>query len=305
MPTASEPASIAAAADVLAEASRRGLSVSIERGGGDIVLSTRRLDTVLDYAAGDLTVTVGAGIRLSALDRWLTRHGQMLALDPPGDPTVGAAIAGDQFGPRVFRYGRPRDVALGVTLVLADGTIANAGGKVVKNVAGYDLAKLVCGSCGRLALVARASLRLHPRPEAMGTLVVPVEEPGEAHRLARELLHSPLVPSAVDLLWPGRVALLFEGSERMVRAQLERAQALVGGEEDAAVWDSIAERQHAARSRRAFWLGDLTETLARHPEALVRLGPTCFAYLPEPREEAWPPLAERVRAEFDPGGVLA
>ena len=127
--------------------------MSIDRAGGDLVVSTRYLNRLLEHEAGDLTATVEAGMRLSTLNERLAEHGQMLALDPPGDPTVGAVVAGDLFGPRAHRYGRARDLVLGVTVVLGDGTVANAGGKVVKNVAGYDLAKLFCGSHGRLGLI--------------------------------------------------------------------------------------------------------------------------------------------------------
>ena len=116
-----EPLAIAQAAEILGHASREGRRVSIERAGGELVVSTRYLNRLLEHEAGDLTVTVEAGIRLSALNERLAEHGQMLALDPPGDPTVGAAIAGDLFGPRAYRYGRVRDLVLGVTVVLADG----------------------------------------------------------------------------------------------------------------------------------------------------------------------------------------
>ena len=209
--------------------------MSIDRAGGDLVVSTRYLNRLLEHEAGDLTATVEAGMRLSALNERLAVHGQMLALDPPGDPTVGGAIAGDLFGPRAHRYGRARDLVLGVTVVLADGTVANAGGKVVKNVAGYDLAKLFCGSHGRLGLIGRASLRLHPRPESSRTLAIPVAAPDEVQGLVRALLHSTLAPSAVDLVWgegESVLALLFEGGEAAAAAQLARGRALLGGGED-------------------------------------------------------------------------
>ena len=112
-----EPRTVAGAAAALAEASREGRRVSIEREGGDLVLSARRLDRVLEHEAGDLTATVEAGIRLSALSARLSAAGQMLALDPPGDPTIGACLAGDLSGPRRHRYGTPRDLVLGVTVV--------------------------------------------------------------------------------------------------------------------------------------------------------------------------------------------
>jgi glycolate oxidase FAD binding subunit len=303
-----EPLSVEQAADVLRRAGANGDRVSIERAGGDVLVHTRYLNRVLEHEAGDLTATVEAGIRLSALNERLAEHGQMLALDPPGDPSIGAAIAGDLFGPRAHRYGRPRDLVLGVTLVLADGTVANAGGKVVKNVAGYDLAKLVCGSQGRLGLIARASLRLHPLPAAARTLVVPVAEPAEAARLVHDLMRSPLVPSAVDLLWGGDeslLAILFEGAERAAAEQLDRARAALGGREDGGAWQASAARQIASRARGSFPLGALETALGEVSDALVRIGPTCFAYVPGAYEQAWSPLAESVRAEFDPAGVLA
>src|SRR6185312_12016904 len=141
------------------------------------------MDRVLEHEAGDLTCTVEAGIRLSALREALAPAGQRLSLDPPGDPTIGACLAESLSGPLRHRFGAPRDLVLGVTLVLADGTVANAGGTVVKNVAGYDLGKLVCGSAGRYAAIARASLRLHPLPAATASVAIDVDEPDDAARL--------------------------------------------------------------------------------------------------------------------------
>ena len=310
MPTVfeAEPLAIAQAAEILAQAAREGRRVSIDRAGGDLVVSTRYLNRLLEHEAGDLTATVEAGMRLSALNEHLAEYGQMFALDPPGDPTVGGAIAGDLFGPRAHRYGRARDLVLGVTVVLADGTVANAGGKVVKNVAGYDLAKLFCGSHGRLGLIGRVSLRLHPRPEASRTLAIPVATPDEVQGLVRALLHSTLAPSAVDLVWSegeSALALLFEGGEAAAAAQLAQGRALLGGGEDGGVWDEVAARQLDSRSRGAFPAAELRFALEELPTALIRVGPTCFAYLPQPYEQPWSALAERVRQQFDPGGVLA
>ena len=114
-----EPATIDDAARVLVDAAGEGRTVSIQRPGGDVVLSKARLDRVLELEAGDLTASVETGIRLSALNRLLAGQRQMLALDPPGDPTVGACLAGNLSGPRRHRYGAPRDLLLGVTVVLA------------------------------------------------------------------------------------------------------------------------------------------------------------------------------------------
>jgi len=311
LPTVSEPGTVEEAAAVLAEASARGVTVSIEREGGDVVLSTRRLDRVLEHEAGDLTVTVEAGLRLSALNARLAEAGQMLALDPPGDPTIGACVAAALVGPRRHRYGSPRDLVLGVTVVLADGTVASAGGKVVKNVAGYDLGKLFCGSRGRLGLLARVSLRLHPRPVAARTAVARADDLDEVFRLTQLVHLAALVPSAHDVFWEGpgsRVAVLFEGSPRSVDAQLAAACTLLdGAEEDGALWDDARARQAAALGRLSFPPRGLVATLAGVDEALVRPG-AGSAYVRFPvddrREAGARVVAERIRAAFDPQGVL-
>jgi glycolate oxidase FAD binding subunit len=273
-------------------------------------LTTDGLARILEHEAGDLTCTVESGLRLSELQAALSLHGQRLSLDPPGDPTVGALLARNLSGPLRHRFGAPRDLVLGVTLVLADGTIANAGGKVVKNVAGYDLGRLVCGSEGRLALIARASLRLHPLPKAARTLVVESDDtPGVVSRLLR----SQLEPSAVDVLHPGRVAALFEGSQRAVDAQVEAAQALVGGSEAGdEIWAESRRLQEAARGRLRFAPGDLRRTLGELREAVVR--PVAgVAYTREEETSGSEPqgagaaarLQERILRAFDPNGTLA
>ena len=284
-----EPATL----DEAVAAMRAGGSISIDRPGGDAVLSTRGLRRVLEHEPGDLTAIVEAGIRLSELRERLAAHGQMLALDPPGDPTVGACLAGDLSGPRRHRYGAMRDLVIGVTVVLADGTVASSGGKVVKNVAGYDLGKLFSGSRGRLGLIARVALRLHPRPPAEATLVADADDP---RAWWRELHRSQLVPSAVDLLPPGRFALLFEGSRRAVDDQVAKASRIGNGarHQDMSVWDTAARAQLAAAGREPF---DWQDCL------LARPGPG-VAYVAAAGDRSWSPLAERVRTAFDPEGVL-
>jgi glycolate oxidase FAD binding subunit len=269
------------------------------------------LDRILEHDPGDLTCTIEAGVRLSELRSALEVAGQRLSLDPPGDPTIGAVLALNASGPLRHRFGAPRDLVLGVTLVLADGTIASAGGKVVKNVAGYDLARLVCGSEGRLAFVARASFRLHPLPKASRTLVV---ETDDAARTVALLIGSQLQPSALDVLHPGRVTVLFEGSERAVAAQLESALALVGGvESDTAVWDESRERQAGAQGRVRFAPGDLADVLERLNRAVVRPA-AGVAYADEAASynllQAAPDataeqLVERIARALDPRGVFA
>jgi glycolate oxidase FAD binding subunit len=272
------------------------------------------LDRILEHEAGDLTCTVEAGVRLSALQAAVAERGQRLSLDPPGDPTVGALLAENRSGPLRHRYGAPRDLVLGVTLVLADGTIASAGGKVVKNVAGYDLARLVCGSRGRLAFIARASFRLHPRPQAAQTLVVTTRSPEETAAVVRALRRSQLEPSALDVLHPGRVAVLFEGSPRAVEAQLEAARALAGGAEAGPeLWEESRRRQAAAGGRVRFSPAELGRVLGELGEAVVRPSAgVAYAAAPQPRDSlvhatedaALLRLQEAVRRALDPKGVL-
>ena len=128
-------------------------------------------ELVVEYEPGDLTAVVAAGIRLGELQALLAGQRQRLSLDPPGDPTLGECLLEDLSGPLRHRFGTMRDLVIGVTVVLADDTRANSGGKVVKNVAGYDLGKLFCGSRGRLGSVERLALRLHPLPAATRTIV--------------------------------------------------------------------------------------------------------------------------------------
>ena len=157
---------------------------------------------ILEHEPGDLTCIVEAGLRLSALRAALAVHGQRLSLDPPGDPTLAECLLDDLSGPLSHRFGTMRDLVIGVTVVLPDGLRASSGGKVVKNVAGYDLAKLYCGSRGQFGTVERLALRLHPLPAVARTTVLDADWPS--------LHHSQLAPSAVDIA-DGRMHVLFEG----------------------------------------------------------------------------------------------
>jgi glycolate oxidase FAD binding subunit len=226
---------------------------------------------ILEYEPGDQTVIVCGAMPLDALAPVLAEHRQRLSLDPPGSPTLERCVLDDLSGPLRHRFGTMRDLVLGVTVCLRDGTRASSGGKVVKYVAGYDLGKLFCGSRGRLGSVERVALRLHPLPPAARTVVVEGSRWPELHRSA-------LVPSAVDLL-DGELHVLFEGSARSVEAALLE----LGGEEDDR-WEEIRARQATLPGRRR-WRGE--------DAPLVRPGPA-VAYVEEEPVERWSALAERV-----------
>lgn len=199
----------------------------------DLLLETAGLNRVLAHEPGDLVAVAEAGVPLATLQRQLAAHGQMLALDPPEEgATLGGIVSADASGPRRLRYGTARDLLIGVTVVLADGTTARSGGRVVKNVAGYDLGKLYTGAHGALGVVVSTTWRLHPLPRASRAVTIPVHGPADAGRLAGLLARSTLTPTAVELhREPGgsELVVLFESIEASVKAQAEAAVALLGG----------------------------------------------------------------------------
>ena len=226
---------------------------------------------IVEHEPGDLTCIVDGGVRLSALQSALDRHAQRFSLDPPGDPTLADCLLHDLSGPLRHRFGTMRDLVIGVGVVLPDGTRAHSGGKVVKNVAGYDLGKLYCGSAGRLGTVERLALRLHPRPAAAETIGATADRWSELHR-------SGLVPSAVDVV-ADRMYVLFEGAPQAVA---EQTVAFGGGRVEP--WDEVRDLQ-ASLPGRARWDGGSAP--------LVRPGPR-VAYVEQAEPPAWSPLAERV-----------
>jgi glycolate oxidase FAD binding subunit len=242
------PASTSEASALLAAAFSVGLAV-VPRGAGtglswgappaacDLVVDLGAMDRVIEHAAGDLVARVQAGATIGQLASVLAAAGQELALDAPAEATVGGVIAAGMAGPRRFRYGAPRDLLIGLTVVRADGVIAHSGGKVVKNVAGYDLGKLFAGSQGTLGLITEATFRLHPRPSAVAYVTAEFGSSARASAAAAVVAAagSALVPSAVELDWPGgaqralRVGVLLEGTEFGVAERAKQMIELLGG----------------------------------------------------------------------------
>jgi glycolate oxidase FAD binding subunit len=240
----------------------------------DVLLDTTGLDRVLDHTAGDLVVIAEAGVRLADLQAQLAGSGQWLALDPP-EPgaTLGGVLSANASGPRRLRYGTARDLLIGVTVVLADGTVAASGGKVVKNVAGYDLGKLYTGAHGTLGVVVSTTWRLHPLPAARRVVVVDLADTAAAGPLALRLARSTLTPTAVELLAgsgePARLVVVFESIPESVRAQARSAVELLDG---GAEQDELPE----GFGRRPGGADDLVLRLAFAPAAL----PAVLAALP-------------------------
>ena len=205
------PASAAETAAVLAWASREGVRVVISGGGTrrswgrppasfDLLLSLGRLSRVLHHEPGDLTVSVEAGIAVAALNQALAIHGQRLPLDIPDDEaTIGGALATNDSGPLRHRHGTPRDLLIGVQVATADGRVVKAGGNVVKNVAGYDLGRLMCGSFGSLAAIVGATFKLAPVAQASSTLVSDFGRPEALANAAAAVAGSQLDPECLDL----------------------------------------------------------------------------------------------------------
>jgi glycolate oxidase FAD binding subunit len=175
-----------------------------------LVLVLTRLAALVEHEPGDLTATAQAGITIAALQAALHARGQWLSLDPPdaARATLGGVLAANASGPRRHLYGTARDVLIGVTVVTADGAVVRGGGKVVKNVAGYDLPKLFVGSFGTLGIIVEATVKLRPLPDEERLVAVRFERLADAGAALRALLASDLIPNAVDLLdGPSAVAL--------------------------------------------------------------------------------------------------
>jgi glycolate oxidase FAD binding subunit len=219
---------------------------------GASTLSTEGFDRIVEHNVGDLTAVVEAGVPMATLREELAAEGQMLALDPPGDGTVGGVIATGDSGPLRHRYGGPRDLVLGVTVALSDGTLAKAGGKVIKNVAGYDLAKLMTGAFGTLGLITRVALRLHPIPREQVTVIGESDDPAVIAAAAMAASHAQLEAQSLDIDWrgdQGMVLMRFGGvaAERQARAAedvlLEAGTETSLVHDDQELWTRQAERQ--------------------------------------------------------------
>ena len=248
-----------------------------------LIVSTRRLNEILEHEPADLIAIAQAGVKLTDFNAKLEENGQWLPLDPPDDgrATLGGVVATGLGGPQQFGYGRPRGSVIGMKVVLADGTVIKAGGRVVKNVAGYDLCKLFTGSFGTLGIITELNFKLRPRPEREATVVVKGELP-DLLSSARTILDARLFPVAAEIIDkdPRSPVLLirFAGNDKGVTYQIEQALARLKNAEvisdDRKLWKDVAA------------------------------GPSMSALIPQPVKKPLIELNNRVKRQLDPMNIF-
>jgi glycolate oxidase FAD binding subunit len=286
-PVLIEPETAAEAADALRRASAAGTSIVI-RGAGtkdgwgrrpsriDAVLDMRRLNRILAHEHGDMTATIEAGATLREANAALAIHGQTLPLDPPhlDRATIGGVLATNDSGPLRHRYGTPRDLVIGIQLATTDGVLSKAGGQVVKNVAGYDLSKLVTGSFGSLAAIVSATFKLAPLPAASKTMRIAVKDEAALADVVRTMMASQLEPmafevhagSAPDVVQAFRPAVLLRFASLPDAVEAQIAQATAGLKACTTAIDVLD-----GDAERSLWQAHANE-LWDAPGAIVRAG---------------------------------
>ncbi|HWE08039.1 MAG TPA: FAD-binding oxidoreductase [Solirubrobacteraceae bacterium] len=326
------PETFEEAAAALAAATAEGRRVRIVGAGtklgwgnpgtpSDTELHTTRLDRILEHNAGDMTAALEAGVPLELAQRTFADAGQMLALDPPlagpgsaSGATIGGVVATGDCGPLRHRYGAPRDLVVGVTVALSDGTVARAGGKVIKNVAGYDLAKLFAGSFGTLGLILSVNVRLHPLHECSVTALGAATAPPVLGSAAVALAAAPLEFEALDVAWSGGRGTLLarcvgaEAPRRARRATRLMAEAGLDevqlSEQDGELWERQRTRQRseaAALVRVSVAPTELAAVLAAVDDCGGRL--VGRAALGTYYLEVEPGAVDRLRALLAPGAA--
>jgi glycolate oxidase FAD binding subunit len=245
VPSVASPGSLEELSSVMAASAADGSAVCFAGGGTkldvgaaptrlDRLVSTAAMAGVIEYNPADLIVRAQAGLPLATLQAIVAEKGQRLALDPPEiGATLGGVVAANASGPLRHRYGTVRDLLIGATFVLADGTVSHTGGKVVKNVAGYDLGKLLTGSYGTLAVLADVTFRLHSLPAASVAVQTPVASVDDVERVLAAYGSSFLEPSALELACAlpaaaGTITALFEGEPAAAQSHATAAVDRVG-----------------------------------------------------------------------------
>jgi glycolate oxidase FAD binding subunit len=306
------PSTVEDAAQIVALTQQHGLQLMVRGGGSrmnlgglpgqiDVLVKTNKLTKLLEHEAPDLTCHVEAGITLADLQAQLARYGQRLALDPPSaaQTTVGGIIATNASGPKRLRYGTARDLVIGLHVIQANGEIARSGGRVVKNVAGYDLNKLYTGSLGTLGLIAKANFKLHPIPAAERTLLLTYTNAEEAMRTTTAITGSQLTPSAIELIdaraardmtdffgqnLPGNgytLAVDFEGSQTTINRQIDELRLLarkynalldneLEGDDQERFWQAVREHMQGTLTCKAAILSSQVAPYLQRVEQICR-----------------------------------
>lgn len=235
-----------------------GMGDPLER--EDVLLHTTRLDRVIEHSQADMVVSVEAGITLEKLETELGKAGQFLPLDPFNSPghTIGGLLASGWTGPLRLRYGSPRDFLIGIRVALPDGKLASAGGRVVKNVSGYDLMKLHYGALGSLGVIVAASFKVFPRPLHEVTVTSRGGWPDVERALA-----APITPVALEVFSDGRVLAEFAGSREAVNRVVE---GLGWTQTQPGVWDEHGRRGPATWARIAVPRQRLRDVISDLPE---------------------------------------
>jgi glycolate oxidase FAD binding subunit len=270
--TVARPSSAESLAETLREAAAAGQAVFPVGGGramhmGDppdrdgIELHTSGLDRVLEHSQGDMVVSVEAGVGLEALQEELGRSNQFLPLDPHASPghTIGGLLATGLTGPLRLRYGSPRDYLIGIRVALPDGKLASAGGRVVKNVSGYDLMKLHVGALGTLGVIVAASFKVFPKPMHDVTVGIACASVEEAWAASDRGLALAMAPAALEVMSTGQVMARFFGSHDAVRRMVDE---LGWPGADGSFWAGHASRAAASWVRVAVPPTRLRQVLA-------------------------------------------
>jgi len=304
-----EPGTAEDLARALRWAHSSGLKVA-PRGGGtklgwgnppagcDLVLSTARLNRVLEHAWADMTVIVEAGCRVADLQKTLAQHGQHLALDPlwPEQATVGGILSTNDSGTLRMRYGSLRDLIIGITVALPDGTLAKSGGKVVKNVAGYDLMKLFTGALGTLGVIVQAIFRLHPLPRESRGLSFN-GTPQELNQLLLAIMASKLTCTGLQLraaTGSAQLDIRFDGTAQGIKAQVGQVQQIAGSrtasDAPAGVWTS----------HQGIWESAAAALVTKFSVLPAQLGAACAAVESAARTQSlsWKVVVQSVGAGY-------
>lgn len=340
------PGTVEDVAQTVALANQQGLTL-LTRGGGsrinlggipeqfDILLETTKLTRLLEHEAPDLTCHAEAGLTLAGLQAQLATKGQCLALDPPDaeQSTLGGILASNTSGPKRLRYGTARDLVIGLHVVQASGEVARSGGRVVKNVAGYDLNKLYVGSLGTLGIIIEANFKLQPLPESERTLLLTFLNAADATQTVIAIQRSLLTPSAIELIDSGAasdmtdffglslptngytLAINFEGSTTSINRQLDEARslarklgALLGddltGKVQDQFWDVVREHTQGSVtckaavlvSQMATYIQSVEQTCQRHEleAAIVAHAGNGILYIELRPGDATPRLVEAI-----------